>query len=69
MLELKESMQEEMRTHGDKMDAETKAIWDKLDGYQEKTETGLKPRETENKTDLEETEANPEKMEPNPEVM
>jgi hypothetical protein len=35
---------------------------------------GLKPRETENKTDLEETEttnleANPEKMEPNPEMM
>jgi hypothetical protein len=45
-----------------KMDTETKAIRDKLDAYQEKTETSLKPRETENKIYLEETEANPEKM-------
>jgi hypothetical protein len=74
MLELMKSMQEEMRTNGVKMDAETKAIQaetkaiqDMLDGHQEKTKTDQKSREAENKTDLEETEdtnleANPEKM-------
>jgi hypothetical protein len=62
MLELMKSMQEVMRTHGAKMGAETKAIRDKLYAHREKTETGLKPRETENKTDLEKTEASPEKM-------
>jgi hypothetical protein len=63
---------------GDKLDTETKAIKartkvipDKLDAHQEKPGTGLKPQETENKTDLEETEAtnleaNREKTEPSP---
>jgi hypothetical protein len=37
MFELMKSMQEEMRTHGVKMDAETKAVRDKLDAHQEKT--------------------------------
>jgi hypothetical protein len=32
------SMQEEMRTHGAKMDTEMKAIRDKLDIHQEKTD-------------------------------
>jgi hypothetical protein len=66
MLELKTSVQEEMRTHRAKEDAKTKVIRDKLGAYQEKTETGLKLRETENKTDVEETEASPEKVEPSP---
>jgi hypothetical protein len=72
MLELTKFMQEEMRTHGTKdaepkaVKASTKTIRDKLNANLER-QTILKPRETENKADLEGTEAtnletNPEKM-------